>query len=194
MNETEKAAYYYTLRFIAREAVAKAFVDRFKREGGKDNWNLITLASIDQEALDYARLEWTKYYSEETHLGFSHSWEAIYHHFRHRPSFFDLAIWQQMNGSRVLQGLAIGRPSRGKTHLTVNWIERSFAPTYMKGGILLPVLACAEEYAKLLGCERLLIKDPVDPTCYELYQFRAYALKRAKGTYLAKELRHGEHG
>jgi hypothetical protein len=32
-----------------------------------------------------------------------------------------------------------------------------------QGGILLPILACAEEYAKLLGCERVLVKDAVDP-------------------------------
>ena len=82
----------------------------------------------------------------------------------------------------------MGRPSNGKTHLTINWVERSFAPTYLKGGILLPVLACAQEYAKLLGCKRILIKDPVDPKLYERYGYSPYELRRVRAAYLCKEL------
>lgn len=148
----------------------------------------ITLSSINRQAIDQARLEWTKYYSDETHRGFIESWDILYQRFQHRPSFFDLAIWQQIGTNHVLQGLALGRPSNGKTHLTINWVERSFAPTYLKGGILLPVLACAQEYAKLLGCKRILIKDPVDPKLYERYGYSPYELRRVRAAYLCKEL------
>lgn len=185
-------AYYYTLRLKARQVVADAFIARFKKDGGKDNWNLITLASIDRDALEFARLEWVKYYSDDSFKGFSYSWEAIHKKFCARPSHFDISIWQNLNGSKVLQGLAIGRPSRGKTHLTVNWVERSFAPTYLRGGILLPVLACAEEYARLLGCKRVLIKNPIDPAVYERYGYTEYQLpSKVSARYFAKELRHG---
>jgi hypothetical protein len=84
--------------------------------------------------------------------------------------------------------MALGQPSNGKTHLVVNWVERSFAPTYFRGGILLPILACAQEYAKLLGSERVLIKDAVDPAKYGRYGYSDYKLPKAKASYLAKEL------
>lgn len=186
-----KAVYYYALRLRAREVVASSFIARFKRDGGKDNWNMITLASIDQSALDYARLEWPRFYSKENHEGFRYSWEILFHKFSNRPSYFDLAIWQQIGSQRVLQGLALGRPSRAKKHLTLNWVERSFAPSYMKGGILLPVLACAEEYAKLLNCERVLVKDPIDPSLYERYGYAPYkSPSKVTGRYHHKELRY----
>ena len=116
------------------------------------------------------------------------SWETLRQKFAPIPSFFDLAIWQRIEGSSVLQGLALGKPSDGKTHLTINWVERSFAPNYLPGGILLPMLACAEEYAKLLGCKRVLVKNPVDPSKYQRYGYSPYELRRVRATYLCKEL------
>ena len=89
---------------------------------------------------------------------------------------------------RFLQGLALGKPSDGKTHLTINWVERSFAPTYMRGGILLPILACAEEYARLSGCRRVLIKNPDEPSKYARYGYETYRLRRVSAAYLCKEL------
>lgn len=181
-------AYYYALKDIARNVVAQSINDRIRREGGHHNWNRLTFGSIDKAAVDYARLEWPKYYSDATHHGFPHSWEFLYRKFSHRPSFFDLAIWQQIGDERVLQGMALGKPSRGKTHLTVNWVERSFAPTYLRGGILAPILACAEEYAKLLGCERVLVKEAVDPAKYGRYGYTPYELPKVRRSYLCREL------
>jgi hypothetical protein len=172
--------------------VAGAMIARMERDGGRDNWNQIALASIDEEAINYARLEWVKYYGPDTHQGFIHSWERLHHKFAHRPAHFDLAIWQIIGGTRILQGLALGKPSNGKTHLTINWVERSFAPTYLKGGILLPILACAEEYARLLGCVRVLLKDPVDPKIYHRYGYEVYhPPRRVQGAYLCKGLDNG---
>ncbi len=148
----------------------------------------MVIGSITKEAIDYSRLEWPKFYSQETHLGFSESWETLFYKFAPTPSFFDVAIWQQIGGSDVLQAMALGKPSDGKTHLTINWVERSFAPTYLRGGALLPILACAEEYAKLLGCQRVLIKNPIDPTKYARYRYVPYRIRRVAATYLCKEL------
>lgn len=181
--------YYYTLRHHSRSVVVSAINNKIKCQGERNKWDRMTLASIDSDALSAARLEWPKYYGEMTHPGFQESWERLFYKFSNRPSFFDLAVWQVVDGKRVLQGLALGRPSNGKTHLTLHWIERSFAPTYFKGGILLPILACAEEYAKLLGSQRVLIKDPVDPEVYRGYGYTSYnGLPRAAGRYLAKEV------
>ncbi|HEY8161339.1 MAG TPA: hypothetical protein VIF34_03605 [Methylocystis sp.] len=186
-------AYYYALRTIARTEVADSINERVRKYGGTNHSGGLTLCSINKEAIDFARKEWPKYYGDKTHNGFEYSWETLYRKFTARPSFFDLAIWQQVNGERVLQGLALGKPSNGKTHLTLNWIERSFAPTYLRGGALLPILACAEEYAKLLGCHRVLIKDAVDPQKYERYGYTSFKLPKVTGSYLYKEISN-DHG
>jgi hypothetical protein len=148
----------------------------------------LTFSSIDKDAIDQARIEWPKHYSESTHNGFTESWEKLYYRYVQAPMHFDLAIWQQIGDSNVLQGLALGRPSDGKTHLTINWVERSFAPTYLREGILMLILACAEEYAKLLGCKRVLIKNPVDPDKYQRYGYQPYQLRHVPVAYLCKEL------
>lgn len=184
-------AYYYTLKAHARSRVVSALNNRVKRDGGRSSWDRLTLCSINKDAIDYARLEWPKYYSDDTHQGFQYSWESLYFKFLHRPAYFDLAIWQQVDGTQVLQGMALGKPSNGKTHLSLNWVERSFAPTYFRGGILLPVLACAEEYAKLLGSQRVLVKDAVDASVYRRYGYTPFHLPKA-GDCLCKELGHDE--
>jgi len=89
--------------------------------------------------------------------------------------------------------MALGKPSNAKSHLSVNWVERSFEPTYFRGGILLPVLACAEEYAKLLGCQRVVIKDTVDPEDYGRYGYAPFMIPKV-GEFLAKEMGHGKDG
>lgn len=183
-----KHAYYYSLRIASRNVVAQSINLKIRKSRNPLPWAGLVFGSITKDALDQARTEWPKYYSDQTHNGFVESWESLHKKFQAIPSFFDLAIWQHIDGSDVLQGLALGKPSDGKTHLTINWVERSFAPTYLKGGILLPILACAEEYAKLLGCKRVLIKNPIDPSQYQRYQYYPYALRRVKAAYLCKEL------
>jgi hypothetical protein len=182
-------AYYYALKSAARTRVVTALNSKIKQHGNREAWDKLTLCSINKDSTNYSRLEWPKYYTEKW-KGFPDSWERLFHKFVHRPSYFDLAVWQELNGKKVLQGMALGKPSNGKTHLCVNWVERSFEPTYFRGGILLPVLACAEEYAKLLGCQRVLIKDPIDPIVYERYGYAPFRVRIA-GNYLAKELNYG---
>lgn len=164
-------AYYYSLRTASRDRVVQALNNRVKAEGGRENWDKLTLCSIDKQALDVARLEWPKYYNSDTHQGFPESWEKLFFRFRHNPAFFDLAIWQDIEGRKTLQGLALGRPSSGKKNLNICWIERSFAPGYFKGGILLPILACAEEYGKLLGAEQIVLKNVIDGDIFQKYGY-----------------------
>ncbi|UWU89774.1 hypothetical protein [Bradyrhizobium sp. CB1015] len=181
-------AYYYALKNHSRGAVVKSLNEKVKQFGNRLMWDRVTLSSINRDATDYARTEWPKHYNDTTHHGFPISWERLYFKFLNKPSYFDLAVWQDVEGTRVLQGLALGKPSNAKTHLVIHWVERSFAPNYLKGGILLPILACAEEYAKLLGSERVLIKDAVEPAKYERYGYKPYKLAKVRSSYLAKEL------
>lgn len=189
-GDEDQIAYYYTLRTEARKRVVDQLNLRATDERSRAIWGGVELASVTDEATEYARLEWPKFYSKDTHQGFSVSWERLYHKFKQIPAHFGVAIWQTVEDKRVLQGLALGKPSEAMKHLTVNWVERSFEPTYFRGGVLLPILACAEEYGNLLGCERVLIKDPIDAGVYERY---GYAPVRLHGgaTYLKKELPHG---
>lgn len=181
-------AYYYSLRNASREKVASAINNKIKTVGGLEAWNHLTLCSIDKSSIDYARIEWPKHYSKSGHNGLQYSWDKLLYRFAPRPSYFDLAVWQIVDGEKVLQGMALGKPSNGKHHLTINWIERSYAPTYMKPGVLFPILACAEEYAKLLGCNQVLIKDPEDPTVFRRYGYAPYELRKVSGNYISKEL------
>jgi hypothetical protein len=123
---TEKAVslhdvgYYYALRTGAREKVADALNDKFRETEGPAHTTRLTLCSIGSDEIDYARLEWPKYYAVGRHGGLPYSWEKLLLKFGPRPSYFDLAVWQQIDDQRVLQELALGRPSNRKTHLTIN--------------------------------------------------------------------------
>lgn len=179
---------YAQLQRVAREHIASKINAKNARVG-VGRFKGVTLASICKAALEEARKEWPKHYGPDTHAGFSESWERLYYKFRNRVSFFNLAVWQEIEGQgRVLQGLALGKPSNAKTHLTVHWIERSFAPTAIPG-ILSLILPCAHEYAKLLRAERVLIKDPVDSRVYEKYGFTPYKLPKVGGVYMSRNVR-----
>lgn len=182
--------YYYALKSEGRSRIVGALNTYVAKAPGRHPWDKVTICSINDEAIEYARLEWPKHYSPSTHEGLPYSWERLWHKFVARPSFFDLAIWQDVDGVKVLQGMALGKPSNGKTHLSINWVERNFGPTYRRGGILLPVLGCAEEYAKLLGCKRVIIKTTFDVSSYERYGYHVTSLKQV-GNYPVKELSYG---
>ena len=189
MNDEYAYGYYQTLRVHARSSVVDALNRKIKTPNDRERWKGITLASLDSDAYEYARIEWPKYYGDKTHHGLPYSWERLHYRFAAKAANFNVAVWQTLkDDEKILQGLAVGAPSKGKTHLTINWVERSYAPNYFKGGILLPILACAEEYAKLLECERVLIKDPVDADVFTKYGYAPYNELNAKGVYLSKEI------
>jgi len=141
-------------------------------------------------ALKFADEEWPKYYGGETFNGFGIPWHEIVDPKLADPDLFNLAIWQKIDGQNVLAALAIGNPSHARTHLTIKWVERFYGHTHIEGRVLWVILTCAEEYAKLIGCERILIKDPLAPHKYERYGYTAYRHPYVAhgGSYLAKEL------
>lgn len=187
-----KYAYYYTLRRQARERVADALNDRIKTDIHRETWRAITLASIKKDAVEYAQFKWSQHYDGETHRSLPITWERLYRSYSAKASHFNVAIWQSLPEGYILRGMAFGKPSKGKTHLTINWLERSPEPDYFKGGVLLPILSCAEEYAKLLGCERVLIKDALNPNEFEKYGYTKTDKAPKKGNYVAKELENGK--
>lgn len=190
--------YYYALQNEARKRTTSAFNARIMREPGSiqyfDGLTICSIISPDMpSALDFAANEWPKFYGTNTFQGFSKSWEDIIIPRLSEISAFDLAIWQRMGGADVLAALAFGTLSNAKTQLTIKWVERYQGHTHIAGRALLPILTCAEEYAKLLGCLRVLIKDPISPAKYRRYGYSDYAhpYVRYGGNYLGKELDYG---
>lgn len=192
-DHLDEEAYYYGLRTIARKRALDEINSKIKSDGGAAVWHGTQLASISDEAIAYAENVWPNFYGVQTHLGFKKAWSSIWYHAKLQPARFDIAIWQDVGGRRVLQGLATGRASKGREHLTLNWVERNFGSDYHRFGILIPILSSFEHYGHLLGAHTLLIKNPVDPSIYTKY---GYAPKEVKGSesnveFLGKEMSDG---
>jgi len=176
---------------IARSRTMDALNARIVRDGGASIWQGTTLASINEDALLFAESEWPKYYSEDVNPGFSKTWSKIWSTTSLQPSNFNIAVWQSVGGRDILQGLAVGNTSEGKRHITLNWVERYFGPEYTRFGVLIPILHCLEEYAALVGSERVLIKNPVDASKYERYGYASFDIRKSASSFLSKEVHHG---
>ena len=188
---TYDEAYHYELRTIARKRALDQLNSMIVSYGGAVTLNGTTLASINEEAIEYAEDVWPKYYGEDTHPGFAKPWSSIWYHAQLQPSRFDIAVWQEVGNQRVLQGLATGSRSHGNSHLTLNWVERNFGPEYTRYGVLIPILSCFEHYAHLLDVDRVLIKNPVDPSKYERYGYSPFGISGSTTLFLGKEMKNG---
>jgi hypothetical protein len=188
---TEEETYYWALRAVARKRALVELNSLILAYGGAKTWNGTTLASIDEEAIRYAEEVWPSYYGEDTHPGFVKPWSSIWYHALLQPSRFDIAVWQEIDGRRVLQGLATGTRSHGNSHLTLNWVERNFGPEYTRYGVLVPILSSFEHYAHLLDVDRVLIKNPVDPSKYERYGYTPFRISGSTTLFLSKEMKNG---
>jgi hypothetical protein len=187
----DEMAYHYALRTIARKWALDELNARILLDGGASVIHGTTLASITDEAITYAEEIWPKYYSGSTHSGFVKPWSSIWYHANLQPSNFNIAVWQEVKGKRVLQGMAAGTRSSGNSHLTLNWVERNFGPEYTRYGVLLPILLSFEHYARLLDVDTVLIKNPVDPSKYERYGYKRVDIRKSKNDFLGKEMKNG---
>lgn len=199
MSQQKGKAYYYALQSEARGRVVEALNGKILRtHGALRYYDRLTLASIlspeTPDALAFEREYWVAARPAHFPVGFSRSWENIVYTASQDPDAFDLAVWQEVDGEMALAGMAMATPSHARSHLTVKWIERYYGKTHIAGRLLLIVLACMEEYAKLLGSARVLIKDPLVPKLYEGYGYQHYRHPYVAhgGCYMAKEI--GKHG
>jgi len=184
-------AYYQTLRLEARSRVVNDLNKRIKTEQEHINWKGITLASITEEALRFARLEWPRYYTE-AYQGIEKSWEHLFFSFmNNKPSNFNIAIWQDLKDKKILRGMALGDCPHGREHLNIRYIERSLAPDYFRGGVLLPILASAEQYAKLLGCKHIFLRGVRNFDEFAKYGYSVYKEGSLSRRCLKKEMCHG---
>lgn len=187
----DSRAYFYYLKDAARYRTVVSLNSRIRTQTDRDRWSGLTLCSIfgmeRGNALAFAETHWP---AHRSHAPFVRDWTSLAFSFANAPDHFDLAIWQEIGGEQVLVAMALGNPSHARTHLTVKWVERYFGENRLAGRALIPILACAEEYAKLIGAKRVLLKDPVDPAKYERYGYQPYRHPwvRHGGNYLSREV------
>lgn len=190
-------SYYYALKVEARRRTTDALNRRAIREGTIAAWDKLTICSIMGtdigDALSFAEGRWPQFRSPATHGEFECDWRSLAYKAVNDTDHFDLALWQEIDGEQILVALALGAPSNGRKFMILKWVERYFGPSPVAGRTLWPILTCAEEYARLLGSDRVLIKDPIDPTVYQRYEYETFVHPNVPygGNYLSKEVSNG---
>lgn len=185
-------AYYYAFKDEARRRTRDALNKRLIQSGDLQRWTGLTLCSILGEecgnALDAADAR-TSLVDPRT--GEQTNWTNVTYKTLPRPDHFDLAVWQRIEGNQELVALALGVPSKGHNHLTLKWIETFPGENGLGGLSVIPILACAEEYANLLSCKRVLIWEPLESKTFERFGYSRYRHPHVAhgGFYLGKELR-----
>jgi hypothetical protein len=90
------------------------------------------------------------------------NWQFPWHRImgQNRPYFrrFEVALWCQGN----LYGMAVGRASRGPDNVTVHFLERSSGNNQFAGYFSQIALDAADRYAKLIGRQRVKLKNPAE--------------------------------
>ncbi len=115
-----------------------------------------SLRGIDSHALFAWRTRWPAHQGLDRDMG-RWDWEMLAASYHRRPSAFHLAIWS----GNELCGLAVGRPSRSRRRLTVEYMEGSPNSIHpLKGQILELTLAAAVAYGRTLGAKLLRLSDP----------------------------------
>lgn len=111
-------------------------------------------------------------------------WDRIYDQLISTPRRFDVAIW---SGS-LLCGMAAGKASRGDENVTIKWMERFPIPDDpLKSWVATTAFTAADHYAKILGRQYLMIRNPL-PGTQALYQAHRFVLAPARhgATYYAR--------
>jgi hypothetical protein len=90
-----------------------------------------------------------------------------------RPYFrrFELALWYRND----LYGLAVGRASRGPDNVTIHFLERASGNNPFAGYFAQIVVDSADRYAKLLGRQRVKLKNPV-PGVVPIYRALGFSV------------------
>lgn len=104
--------------------------------------------------------KWTRTWRGTVHWTGSGGWpwDLLRRRFASRPRSFHCAVWC----GNVLCGFGIGRVSKGRTRLTLHYIEGSPDPKHpLRGNIMLLIVTAAIYYARAVGAERVLLKDPL---------------------------------
>lgn len=109
----------------------------------------VEATSIEYSLLDQA-MDWPN-------RRYSWNWFEIKRKFRNIPARFELAV--SVNGE--LCGLIIGKPSRGRRHVSAYFLEGNPDPTHPLKGLVLPILLDGlAMYGEALGCSFMRLIQP----------------------------------
>lgn len=144
----------------------------------------IGLTQIGPAALDFWRDNWAASHPG-SHIDGDFPWEDAVSNFRNNLNRFEVAIWS----NDILCGLAIGRPSKGPDNVTIHLLERYWGANPFKGSIAAIAVDVADNYAKILEKQKVIIKYPVDGAIpvYEKLGFRPVQ-GYGKGAYYGREV------
>ena len=116
----------------------------------------LSFRNIESRAFVAWKVQWQALYAGRLDRG-GWDWPQLALSYLAKPEAFHLAIWSQT----LLCGLAVGRPSRARSLLTVEFIEGSPEPSHpLKGSILALTIVAADAYARAIECLTLRISEP----------------------------------
>jgi hypothetical protein len=163
-----RRAAYEQIRAAVYEVVAKNLAEELDMP--------IQITPIGRGMLKWETVWLPAHPGRGNHGGFD--WREIVNRFNGKHERLDAAIWS----AGLLCGLAIGKPSKGKRHVSIYFLEGArHSPNPLKGSVLTIALLLANEYAKALGARYVRLMSPVEgliPT-YQTLGFR-YVPKTTK--------------
>lgn len=119
--------------------------------------------SVEANALRFWELLWTAFDKPTV----TYKWDKIFGQILRTPRRLDAAIWS----GPILCGLVAGMASRGN-NVTIRFLERWPGDINPLRGRIAPIaLDIADYYAKILGKQWVMIKDP-EPKAVEIYENR----------------------
>jgi hypothetical protein len=149
---------YESLRRAARDAtVLKARIGRFGNNFGVDLKKVDVIHISDAATADAA--DW------------NFPWRRIVGQTRPYLRRFEVAFWTE---GRLL-ALAVGRVSRGNDNVTIHYLERAKDNNPLATNVAALVVDMAENYAKLLGKQRVKLKNP-NPALTAKYEALGFSL------------------
>lgn len=115
----------------------------------------VQLTEIDGTALE----AWSQTWRNHPDRRFDWNWSEERKAWQNALDRFEVAIWS----GTVLCGLAIGKPSKGREHLSVHVLEGAPNPVHpLKSAVRFCVVEAALAYARTIGCRRLRVMRPVE--------------------------------
>lgn len=111
---------------------------------------------VEVSAVEYSLLEQVMDWGNRRYLW---DWFEIKRRFRNIPARFELAV----SVNDELCGIMIGKPSRGRRHVSAYFLEGNSDPNHpLKGHVLPILLEGLALYGEALGCSYIRLIQPVD--------------------------------
>lgn len=139
----ETIQHYQVLRDDAYEHVRSEFIpSEINLSSGSDH-SKVCIAGLNKETLDHTQ-------------GWEFDWQGHARRYLRHPRRFEISIWYD----NKLNGLALGRVSKGSSRVRIDLIERSPDAHELKGCVFPIALECSLAYALNIGRESVVIKNP----------------------------------